>query len=395
MTTPSIESLNTRLKRTHIKLLRHKETCLYGGVILMGESSVVDESSCPTAYTDGYNKRYGSKFISKLSDVELAGLVLHENFHILMKHLIRGRDLMKEDARLANMAMDYAVNQVIVDLASKDSTLCKLPEGGLYDPMFRDWSFRKIYDYLKQEQDEGGGGGRGGEPLDEHGDQLVDGLTQEQRDQLSRDITEALQQSAILAGKLGANIPRTISDLMEPKVNWREALREFLASTTRGKDEYTWHRMNKRRLADEHYVPGVYSETMGEVVIAIDTSGSIGQEQLSEFASELASICETATPEAIRILWWDTMVHGEQRFDPNNYNQIATLLKPQGGGGTRVGCVNEYMTQNNINAECLIVFTDGYVEDEFEWAVTVPTLWMVTRKRSFAAPSGVVINVEK
>jgi predicted metal-dependent peptidase len=395
MTTPNIDSQNTRLKRAHIKLLRHKDTCLYGGVILMGESSVVeDESKCPTAYTDGYNKRYGSKFMSKLTDPEVAGLVLHENLHILMKHLIRGRDLSKENHRLANMAMDYAVNQVIVDLANKDPQLCKLPDGGLYDPMFRDWSFRKIYDYLKQEQ-EGGKGGRGGEPLDEHGDEVVEGMTQEQREQLSRDINEALQQSAILAGKLGATVPKTISDLMEPKVNWREALREFLASTMRGKDEYTWQRMNKRRLADEIYMPGVYSETVGELVIAIDTSGSISQVQLSEFASELASICETVTPEKVRVLWWDTMVHGEQEFDENNYNQIASLLKPQGGGGTRVGCVNEYIAANNVNAECVIVFTDGYVEDSFEWSVNAPTLWMVTRKQSFAPPSGVVINVEK
>lgn len=395
MTTSNIDSQNTRLKRAHIKLLRHKETCLYGGVILMGESSVIeDESKCPTAYTDGYNKRYGSKFMSKLTDAEVAGLVLHENLHILMKHLIRGRDLSRENHRLANMAMDYAVNQVIVDLANKDPQLCKLPDGGLYDPMFRDWSFRKIYDYLKQEQ-EGGKGGRGGEPLDEHGDEVVEGMTQEQREQLSRDINEALQQSAILAGKLGATVPKTISDLMEPKVNWREALREFLASTMRGKDEYTWQRMNKRRLADEIYMPGVYSETVGELVIAIDTSGSISQVQLSEFASELASICETVTPEKVRVLWWDTMVHGEQEFDENNYNQIASLLKPQGGGGTRVGCVNEYMASNNVSAECVIVFTDGYVEDSFEWSVNAPTLWMVTRKQSFTAPSGVVINVEK
>ena len=386
---------NTRLKRTHIKLLRHKETCLYGGVILMGESSVVeDEKQCPTAYTDGYNKRYGSKFMSKLTDPELAGLVLHENLHVLMKHLIRGRDLSKENPKLANMAMDYAVNQVIVDLSNKDPQLCKLPDGGLFDPMFRDWSFRKIYDYLKNEQD-GGRGGRGGEPLDEHGEDMMDGMSPEEREQLSRDINEALHQSAILAGKLGAQVPKAISELMEPKVDWRDALREFVSSTMRGKDEYTWQRMNKRRLADEIYMPSVYSESVGEVVVAIDTSGSIGQRELAEFASELTSICETTTPEKVRILWWDTMVHGEQEFEDGQYGQIAALLKPLGGGGTRVGCVNEYVTANNINADCIIVFTDGHVEEEFNWDVSTPTLWMVTRKQSFAPPSGVVIKVEK
>lgn len=386
---------NTRLKRTHIKLLRHKETCLYGGVILMGESSVVeDEKQCPTAYTDGFNKRYGNKFISKLTDPEFAGLVLHENLHILMKHLIRGRDLMKEDKRLANMAMDYAVNQIIVDLSNKDPQLCKLPDGGLFDPMFRDWSFRKIYDYLKNEQD-GGRGGRGGEPLDEHGEDMMEGMSPEEREQLSRDINEALHQSAILAGKLGAQVPKAISELMQPKVDWREALREFVSSTMRGKDEFTWQRMNKRRLADEIYLPSVYSESVGELVIAIDTSGSIGQREIAEFAAELASICETVTPECVRVLWWDTMVHGEQRFEEGQFGQIATLLKPLGGGGTRVGCVNDYINEHNINADCIIVFTDGYVEDEFNWDVSTPTLWMVTRKQSFTPPCGVIIKVEK
>lgn len=387
--------LNTRLKRAHIKLLRHKETCLYGGVILMGESSVVDnDEDCPTAYTDGYNKRYGSKFISKLTDSELAGLVLHENLHILMKHLIRGRDLMKEDAQIANMAMDYAVNQVIVDLADKDPTLCKLPEGGLYDPMFRDWSFRKIFDYLKQEQKNGGGKGRGN-TLDKHGEQMVEDMTQEQREKLSRDITEALHQSAILAGKLGADVPKSISDLMEPKVNWRDALRDFVSSAVRGKDEFTWQRMNKRRLADDIYVPSAYAESVGEIVIAIDTSGSIGQQQLTEFASELVSICDTVTPDGVRVLWWDMRVHGEQRFDEGNYNNLVNMLKPKGGGGTRVGCVSEYINERNINAECVVVFTDGHVEQEYNWHLNCPTLWLVTRKQSFTAPSGVVINVEK
>ena len=118
-----------RLKKAHIKLLRHPQTCLYGGVILMGESSVIDDpKQCPTAYTDGYNKRYGRDFMDKLTDQELAGVVLHENLHVLMKHIPRHRDLMKEDSRLANMAMDYAVNDLIVDLSQRDATLIKLPD---------------------------------------------------------------------------------------------------------------------------------------------------------------------------------------------------------------------------------------------------------------------------
>ena len=85
---PKQVDIEIRLKKAHIKLIKHPETCLYGGVILMGESSIVDDPrECPTAYTDGYNKRYGRTFMEKLSDEEIAGLVLHENLHVLLKHI--------------------------------------------------------------------------------------------------------------------------------------------------------------------------------------------------------------------------------------------------------------------------------------------------------------------
>mgnify|MGYP000010909086 CR=1 FL=1 len=100
------------------------------------------------------------------------------------------------------------------------------------------------------------------------------------------------------------------------------------------------------------------------------------------------------SPSAVRVLWWDTMVHGEQKFDPDNYDRIGSLLKPQGGGGTRVGCVSEHIIKNDINAECLIVFTDGYLESNIKWDVTTPTLWLVTHNKSWTPPSGQKVIVQ-
>jgi predicted metal-dependent peptidase len=386
--------LQTKLKRAHIRLLREKETALYGGIILAGESSIVEDSNdCPTAYTDGWNKRYGAKFLEMQTDLTTTGLVLHENLHVFLKHLPRHRDLMKQDARLANMAMDYVVNDIIVELSKKCPTLIKLPDDGLYDPMFHDWSVREIYNYLKDEQDKGGGGERGN-TLDEHGDELVEGMTPEETQAMNQKITEAIQQGALLASKFGATIPRAIKDLMEPKVDWREALRDFLQSHTRGKDEYTWSKFNKRRIADDHYLPSMYSEKVGEVVVAIDTSGSISNDVLSEFASELASICEVCTPDVVRVLWWDTKVHGEQVFTDEDGTSIVSMLKPQGFGGTRVSSVSEYINNNKITPECVIVFTDGHVENNVEWRVDAPTLWMITKNNKFKAPSGLVVKVD-
>ena len=69
------------------------------------------------------------------------------------------------------------------------------------------------------------------------------------------------------------------------------------------------------------------------------------------------------------------------------------MLKPQGGGGTRVGCVSEYINKKSIKAECVIVFTDGYVEDDPEWKIDVPTLWLVTENKDWIPPVGKVVKV--
>jgi len=124
------------------------------------------------------------------------------------------------------------------------------------------------------------------------------------------------------------------------------------------------------------------------VVVAIDTSGSIGTKELTEFASELVSICEIAQPEKVRVLWWDTQVHGEQSFGNDEYSSIGHMLKPLGGGGTYVSSVGEYINKEKINAECVVVFTDGYVEHDITWNIQAPTLWMITMNRDLEVPTG-------
>jgi predicted metal-dependent peptidase len=220
---------------------------------------------------------------------------------------------------------------------------------------------------------------------DEHDFKDVDG---DEAKEISENIDKALREGGILAGRMGGNIPRHINELLKPIVDWREELREFVTSSMSGKDEFTWRKMNKRHLANDIYLPSVEAEAIGEIVVGIDTSGSIGSEELTEFATELASICGLVQPESVRILWWDTMVHGEQIFKPDEYNNLASLLKPLGGGGTHVSCVSNYIKKKDIKAECVLIFTDGYVEHDITWDITIPTLWMVTMNESFVPPCG-------
>ena len=397
-----------RVKKGHIALMKHPETALWSGVMMMGTTSVVDDDSV-TAYTDGVNKRYGRKFLQAIckTQEEVNGLILHENLHIGLRHLIHNIDLFREDRKLGNMAADYVVNDMIVSL--KDKTIAKLPEGGCYDPKYHNMNMREVYRLLKEEQEEkqkqGGSGSGEGEPqgegsgysFDEHdidGEGSANDMTPEEAKALEARIDRAVREGALLAGRLGVELPRAVTDLLTPKVDWREALREFVTSSCKGKDEYTWRKFNRRLLPNDMYLPTVEDESIGEIVVAIDTSGSIGQEQINEFATELVSICEVVTPDAIRILWWDTMVHGEQVFT-DNYTNIGQMLKPLGGGGTRVACVSEYINNKKVEAEAVLVFTDGYVEQSPKWDISAPTLWLVTDNTGWQPPAGKKVIVNK
>ena len=402
-------SQETRLKRNHIALMKHPETAWYSGIMMMGENEVIDKEV--TAYTDGVNKRYGRKFMESIKDeAQLRGLIMHENLHVALKHIPRNKDLWKENSKLANASADYVVNDIIENM--KDKAHIKLPNGALYHPQFHNWSLREIYTFLKKNAKGGGSGGDGeggtgiknsGSPdgdgefptdsLDEH-DWESQELSVEDAKKLEEKIDKSLREGGIMAGRMGAKIPRSISDLLEPKVDWREVLRDFVASATKGKDEFTWRKFNKRMLANDMYLPSLENESIGEIVVAIDTSGSIGQAQLNEFASELASICDTCSPEVVRVLWWDTSVHGEQVFK-GDYTNIASMLKPEGFGGTHVSCVNKYVMEKGIKAECVLVFTDGYVEHDIEWQITAPTLWMVTENKDFNPPTGKLVLIDK
>ena len=420
----------TRIKRAHIALMKHPETALYSGVMLMGTTEVVDAKF--TAYTDGVNKKYSSSFLETIvSESKCRGLVLHENLHVALKQVPFGKSMFKENAKMANLAADFVVNDIIENIkgtvAGSQERIVELPDGAVYDDMFHNWSMREVYNYLKKNAKPNPNKGKGGKPQqggkgdqdsdpseggsqgnddqdwdtvevngktydisqqDEHDfEKLLEGLTHEEVKEINDSIDKALREGGMLAGRMGAKLPRSITDLLEPKIDWREALRDFVTSTVKGKDEFTWRRMNKRHMANDIYLPSVINESIGEIVVAIDTSGSIGSEQITEFATELVSICEVCQPEVVRVLWWDTEVHGEQVFK-DNYSDIAKLLKPLGGGGTKVSCVSDYIVKNKVKAECVLVFTDGYVESDINWKITDPTLWMITQCKSFEPPVG-------
>jgi predicted metal-dependent peptidase len=395
-----------RIKKGHIMLMKHPETALWSGILMMGTTEVVDDPKV-TAYTNGVDKRYGRTFLQMIcpTQEEVNGLILHENLHIGLRQMIHNLDLFREDMKKANKAADFVVNDMIMEISKKYPQLVQLPKGGCYDMKYHNMNMREVYKLL--EECEGGKGGKGEEgegdgdkpsggggdeySFDEHDFETA--ITQAEAKEMDARIDRAIREGALLAGRLGVDLPRQITDMLAPVIDWREVLRDFVTASCKGKDEYTWRKFNRRVISNDIYLPTVENETIGEVVVAIDTSGSIGQEELNVFASELVSICDAVSPDAVRVLWWDTKVHGEQLFT-DNYDQIGSMLKPLGGGGTKVSCVSEYINKKKINAECVLVFTDGYLENNVEWNISAPTLWLVTDNKSWTPPSGKLVQVK-
>ena len=375
-----------RIERCHIELMKHPHFVAYSGILMIGECKV--EDNLPTACTNGRDVRYGRKFVESLNDADLRGVILHEAKHKMYRHLLTWKHLNKQDPQRANMACDYVINLELVDECKRSSGFVSLPKGGLVSEDFRGLNSAEVFNLLPP-QPKGNGGDDG---FDEHDWEGADGLNDAEKTELAKEIDQAIRQGAILAGKVGGNVDRSFTDLMSAKVDWKEALREFVSSVSQGKDDSTWRKPNRRWLQHDIYMPSTISESMGRVVVAIDTSGSIYGEVLNRFISEVASVMQNMNPEQVDLLYWDCEVAGHEVYGLNDADRMTSSTKPKGGGGTSPKCITQYMRKHKIDPVCAIILTDGYVGNDWGGQWNCPTLWTITS--DIKSPIGQTIKIE-
>lgn len=378
-----------RVTKSHIAIMRSKEFCMFAGVLSVGK--VIFTEDIPTACTNGRDVMYNPKFIETLSDRELNFVVLHEALHKVFQHMSLWRKLWKQSPMLANISADYVVNNTIYE-ADQSSEVISIPSSALFDKKYAGMTTKQVFDSLVKEIEQNDEGGQG-EGHDTHDWEGAEALTEEEVKETAKQIDQALRQGEIIRGKMQGNQNRTIDGLLEPKVNWREQLREFVNATCKNKDKTSWKRPHKRFLGQDIYMPSMIGETVGKIVVGIDTSGSIGNKELSEFLSEVVGICDDVSPESIELIYWDYDVAGHETYNMGDYAGLASTTKPAGGGGTRVGCLNQYMKDKMITPEATIILTDGYVEENWGGAWDSPTLWAIT-SRHLSSPHGKSIYLE-
>ncbi len=373
-----------RLSKAVVDIMGSPKYVALAGVLMIGDRSIDDD--VPTACTNGRDEKYGRDFIDTLNDPELRFLVLHECYHKLYRHLTTWRHLYDENPQLANVACDFVINCKLLD-DNRDGW-ATLPEGGCYDPKYRGMDSAKVYSMLKEDGDNGEGAGG----MDEHDWDGAKELTQEEQRELARDIDEAIRQGALIAGKLGTGGDRDLAELLQPQIDWREVLRDFISTTCAGNDYSTWQRPNRRYVAGGYYMPSGVSESVGELVIAIDTSGSIGHTELSHFLSEVKSICDTVHPEAVRLLYWDSAVCQDEKYLMHELDDLINTTKPAGGGGTNVECIPAYLTEHGVKPQAAIVLTDGYLGGTWgNWSC--PVLWCILDNKRANPDVGVTVNI--
>lgn len=388
----SFDKLTAQQKVTaaNMDIMKHNTHCALTGVIMLGQIKITE---CPTAATDGLNVYYGEQFTNGLNRKQVRYLVLHENYHKGFLHLVlpEYKRLSKKYPRLSNEAMDYVINLIIEDT---DKDFVERPTENLcYDERFRGMSFIQVLKKLIKECEEEGGDPQ--EPNDGGFDEHIPGEENpSEQEEIAKEVERALRQGEFMARKLAGkdSLGKDIFGLSEDRsTDWIRAMQDWVCEACAGDDDSRLFPPNRRMLPQGFIMPSHYSETVGELVIACDTSGSMGAYYGLLFG-EVARICEQAKPDKVHVIWWDTKVCAAQEFLPHQYQDIAKLLKPKGGGGTDAQCVVDYMQEKEIKPKGMVWLTDGYIGNEPR--NDVPALWGVVDNDSFVPRTGKLLRIK-
>jgi len=386
----------------------------YGTVAMCLEPVAVvpdqnNQTWLPTAATDGRKLYYNPYFILSLSPQELVYVVAHELLHCVFNHIGRCPD--DKNIKLWNIATDYIVNDCLVR-----NKIGKMVKGGLHDPRYNEneWCAEEVYQDLLERQ-------KKGEKFDidswdihlpaAAGDDDDDGVEDDTtsdnkkpkkifgnkmpkiskkdmeiiKNELNSMLIQTLEnlESSKNAGQIPASIRRLIDKIKHPKLNWRDLLVPYLKSML--KQDYNPKKLHKKAWIRNMYIPALDRDEIPTATIFIDASGSISDNQIAEFLSEIRGCMEQFVDFRLLVGTFDTQVYNVREFTPENLHEIEEY-SIQGGGGTDFECFFNYMKEHDIHPERLVVFTDGYPYGSWGDPDYCDTLWIINNKNENIKP---------
>jgi predicted metal-dependent peptidase len=348
----------TKLKRARVELLLTQP--FFGTLSLF--LNLREVSWCNSAATDGRSLFYSPDFVDRLSEEECIFLLGHEVLHCALGHLWRRG---QRDKAKWNFAIDYAANDLLCKAGFK------MPKGGAFNPRYSSLAAETIYEMLPPFM--------GKQRYDIHlekGDLTPEGVYDSPPLEESTWKLRAKSVIDVLTSQskepLGAL--REIGDTGRPVIDWRTFLSTFFATLAR--NDYTWVPPNKKYIARGFFLPVIRSKML-DIVVALDTSGSISNEDLSAFTSELCEIAATL-PVQITMMACDAAVHEMMTYQPY---EIPAVPRVSGNGGTDFQPVFSRIGEDDFKPACLIYFTDGFgtfPPNEPDY----PVVWVLKRNRN-------------
>ena len=376
--------------RAKLVLGRDAKSAFFACLVLRLKSRV--DWSIDTMATDGRVLAYNPTFVTGLSPDELVGVLSHEVMHNALAHATRQGT---RDPRRWNIACDLAVNPLLTQ-AGFTLPKCRLMPGeGRYAHLVPGKSADEYYAALQEsdatsEDQETLGGSSSGDPGACGGVLPTEGHDAAETSEVEAEWAIAVvqaEQAAKGLGELPGGLARQVDRIVRPVADWRAVLHAFVSSHAR--NDYSWSRPNRRFLSQGLYLPGMRSEELGDVVLAVDTSGSVGAKQLALFASEIDGILSAFDCSAT-VLYHDTAVQNVQTWQSSDG---PLTLDPVGGGGTSHECVFDWLQRSDLRPACVICLTD--LDTNFPTRhPDVPVLWAVVGDNRSQPPFGVRVNLD-
>jgi predicted metal-dependent peptidase len=359
----------------------------------------------PTAAVDGRNLYFNTQFFYAMDNEEIEFVIAHEILHCVFDHLERREDRVPV---LHNIASDYKVNNTLVrDRIGKRPKLVDIYQDfkyesytseDIYDELFNEAqkNWEKMLKKLEEE----------GELLDEHIDweENQDGDPSKGRPTYSKEelkkIRDEIKENMISAaqcagaGNVPKEVQRMIKELTEPKMDWRQLLRQQIQSTIR--NDYTFARPSRKSWHTGAVLPGMNFDETIDICVSIDTSGSISDAQAKDFLSEIKGIMEEYKDYQIKIWCFDTKTYNEDNFTANDGRDLLDY-KLYGGGGTDFMVNWNYMKYNDIVPKKFIMFTDGYPCGSWGDSGYCDTVFIIhsNHDKGLQAPFGVTAHYEE
>ena len=362
------------------------------------QPTYVADPTIETAGTNGIEIRYNPEYVASLTNAEVQGLLAHEIGHNAFGHIFR---IAGRDHEEFNVAADYSLNGIL------KAAGITLPAGALYDPQYDGMSAEQIYGIRQGQAKQQNDGNQPGPAKPGDGDQkhdfggcgefteagagAADHLSEVDRAALEQEWRIAVEQAAQAekaCGEMGEDLERAINKLRQPIVDWRSVLADFIDSCVQRR--YSWTKPNRRFIGSGIYLPSLIADGVGEIAICVDTSGSVSDAEVEQYASEIFDIIEAVRPEKVTVVYCHHKVTNTETF---THDDPPDRLQPVGSGGTKFSPAFDWVNENIEDPVCLIYLTDL---ESHDWPdeQDYPVLWVSTNyDPETVAPIGETIHM--